>query len=331
MGADAATEVITPSVKVATKKVKLRGTVGRRRNEPLLAKLARKKTLQAVLAVVAAGGAVGAAIGAANAGSEGKDDGVKVTVINKPATDDFEVKESATRLGNRLGLDHESVVEFVARLGAKPTLFEEHIAIPRKYESLIRQKAQKYGVDEDAALGIIAIENGGGEDAVNPITGARGVAQFLESTARQYGVDRSDPESSIDGMARYLRDNKKLFGDNMGLAVWSYHAGAGVVMKALQIYFADTRGVDIGNYGQAISDGDAAKREQIERNVKQLVAGDKFKLADLLANAAVQTKVLHQLEDNSGDYPRGVAAAAEILNGMKVSVRQPVNLPSQAR
>ena len=60
--------------------------------------------------------------------------------------------------------------------------------MPIKYYAQIEQSAKAYGISVNTLLGLISIENGGGEAVLNKDSGALGVAQFLPDTARQYGL-----------------------------------------------------------------------------------------------------------------------------------------------
>ena len=82
------------------------------------------------------------------------------------------------------------------------------------------------------------------ESMLNPVAtsraGARGIWQFIYTTARSYGLEinsfvdeRLDVEKAVDAAARYLRDAYKIFGD-WTLAISSYNCGAGNVSKAIR-------------------------------------------------------------------------------------------------
>jgi soluble lytic murein transglycosylase-like protein len=54
----------------------------------------------------------------------------------------------------------------------------------------------------------------------------------MPGTALRYGVkDRLDPAQNIHGGARYLRDLKALFGDNLQLVLAAYNAGEEAVIR----------------------------------------------------------------------------------------------------
>jgi soluble lytic murein transglycosylase-like protein len=62
--------------------------------------------------------------------------------------------------------------------------------------------------------------------------GAVGLMQLMPATARRFGVsDRTDPEQNIDAGANYLRKLLSMFDNDVKLAIASYNAGEGAVMK----------------------------------------------------------------------------------------------------
>ena len=82
------------------------------------------------------------------------------------------------------------------------------------------------------------------ESAMNPRAtsrvGAKGMWQFMYSTAKQYGLhidsfvdERMDPVKSAEAAAQYLQDAYEIFGD-WNLAIASYNCGAGNVNKAIR-------------------------------------------------------------------------------------------------
>lgn len=109
------------------------------------------------------------------------------------------------------------------------------------FVGLVNTAAEKYGVSADLLSKMIGQESGWNPDAVSN-KGARGLAQFMPATAREYGVDVTDPASSIDGMARYMRDLLKLHKGDTVKAVASYNWGQGnVIRKGLENAPEETR------------------------------------------------------------------------------------------
>ncbi|WP_171288729.1 transglycosylase SLT domain-containing protein, partial [Acinetobacter baumannii] len=97
-------------------------------------------------------------------------------------------------------------------------------------------------------------------------TGATGGFQFLEGTAKQYGVkDRTDLAQSAEGAAKYMSYLLKLFKGDLEKAVRAYHAGEGNVMKGKGIgknndqYWKDYQSYMAGINGY--SAGDISSKE----------------------------------------------------------------------
>lgn len=102
-----------------------------------------------------------------------------------------------------------------------------------KYQQLVVDKANQYGVDPDLALRVVKQESGFNPNAVSK-AGAGGLMQLMPGTARDLGLseqDRFNPEKNIDAGMRYLSKQIKDFGD-VGLGLAAYNAGPGNVRKA---------------------------------------------------------------------------------------------------
>lgn len=70
--------------------------------------------------------------------------------------------------------------------------------------------SQRYGLDPNAMRAIAHIESRGNPSAQNPNSSAGGLYQFIDSTARQYGLEnRFDPNQAADAGARLARDNSR--------------------------------------------------------------------------------------------------------------------------
>ena len=89
--------------------------------------------------------------------------------------------------------------------------------------------AEQEGVDPDLFLRLVQQESAFKPTAVSP-KGAMGLAQLMPGTARDLGVDPSDPIQNLTGGARYLRQQMDTFQDPQ-LALAAYNAGPGNVRK----------------------------------------------------------------------------------------------------
>lgn len=198
------------------------------------------------------------------------------------------------------------------------------LAITKKFKEEIVRETEKVGILPEAGIGIVLIESGGGEDKVSD-ENARGVAQLKPDTARDYELkvahnwqkggqdERSDPIKSIGAMANYLKDSKNLYAKNEGLMVWSYHAGFGNVYWALQEFFKDKVGVDIGDYSKAIEQDNVTERERIEQLAASLIWKNKVNVHQVLSNPRVIRNVISQLGDFTETYVYQAVAAAELF------------------
>ncbi|WP_336032821.1 NlpC/P60 family protein [Geodermatophilus sp. FMUSA9-8] len=97
------------------------------------------------------------------------------------------------------------------------------------YADLFTAAGARHGVDPALLAGVAKVESGFDSSAVSP-AGATGLMQFMPATAAGLGVTATDPASSIDGAARYLRQLTDRFGST-DLALAAYNAGPGTVSR----------------------------------------------------------------------------------------------------
>jgi soluble lytic murein transglycosylase-like protein len=100
------------------------------------------------------------------------------------------------------------------------------------YDSLITAAAQRNGVDPALLKGLIKQESGFNPSAGSP-AGAQGLTQLMPGTAAALGVSNTlDPAQSIEGGAKYLKQQLDAFGGDASLALAAYNAGPGAVQRA---------------------------------------------------------------------------------------------------
>ena len=115
----------------------------------------------------------------------------------------------------------------------------QHPNVPT-VEPLIRQAANKHGIDPALVKAVIAAESGFNPQAVSP-KGAIGLMQVIPDTGARYGVTGdarrtaaqklADPKINITTGVRYLSDLLRMFSGNLELVLAAYNAGEGAVQK----------------------------------------------------------------------------------------------------
>nr|MCK4929761.1 transglycosylase SLT domain-containing protein [Nanoarchaeota archaeon] len=106
-----------------------------------------------------------------------------------------------------------------------------------QYDEIIKTVADKNKISEALIKAVIMQESEGKAEAVSD-TGCKGIMQFCEDAAKQYGLeDPFDPEESIKKGAEYFRDLLKQFekyAHKDAFAIASYNVGSGVVKEAIK-------------------------------------------------------------------------------------------------
>ncbi|WP_119048172.1 tape measure protein [Acinetobacter pittii] len=167
----------------------------------------------------------------------------------------------------------------------------------------------KYKLPSGTLSAIHMIESKGNAKAYNKETGATGGFQFLEGTAKQYGVkDRTDLAQSAEGVAKYMSYLLKLFKGDLEKAVRAYHAGEGNVMKGkgigknnnqywkdYQSYMAGINGYSAGD----ISSKDFDKLIQDTTKMAEEQAKLRLQLENEVANQVtkIRNDLAKKLED----------------------------------
>lgn len=80
--------------------------------------------------------------------------------------------------------------------------------VPENIGLIIDDAAARYGVPAEYLRTIAALESGGDPNAKNPDSSAEGLFQFIDDTAKAYGLsNKRNPAQSSDAAARLTRDN----------------------------------------------------------------------------------------------------------------------------
>ena len=136
------------------------------------------------------------------------------------------------------------------------------------YRDLAYQTALKHGIDPDLFVRQIAAESNF-NPAAKSSAGAIGLGQLMPATAKELGVDPTDPVQNLDGAARYMKQQLQRFGDP-ALALAAYNAGPSRVAKAQGIpNITETR-----NYVSKILGGQPmAQQPSMQRQAGGLLSG----------------------------------------------------------
>ena len=109
--------------------------------------------------------------------------------------------------------------------------YENLLAGAEKYSTEIAKAAKTYNIPEKLIASVMKQESNFNVSAKST-AGASGLMQLMPSTARYLGVnDTLDPEQSIMGGAKYLRQLLDQFDNNVETALAAYNAGPGNVKK----------------------------------------------------------------------------------------------------
>ena len=148
--------------------------------------------------------------------------------------------ERIRQMNSFITLPYNDIVKnYIIKYSEKmPTSIGRILGLCEYYMPIFQEIFSQYDMPEELkAMAVI-------ESAMNPLAvsrvGAKGMWQFMYSTAKIYGLhidsfvdERLDPIKSAHAAAQYLQDAYEIFGD-WNLAIASYNCGAGNVNKAIR-------------------------------------------------------------------------------------------------
>lgn len=101
----------------------------------------------------------------------------------------------------------------------------------KKYDELIEEAANEFGIDKNVIKSIILTESAANNRAVSSAK-AKGLMQLMDSTAAEMGVRNIfDPKENIFGGTKYLAKMLRQYNGDLKLALAAYNAGPQNVEK----------------------------------------------------------------------------------------------------
>jgi soluble lytic murein transglycosylase-like protein len=114
---------------------------------------------------------------------------------------------------------------------AQPAVDRGSLLKDTAYASLITAAAEAHGVDPILVQALIQVESNY-KPRARSSKGAMGLMQLMPSTAREYNVRNAyDPKANINAGVQKLKSLLEKWEGNIALALASYNAGEGAVMK----------------------------------------------------------------------------------------------------
>lgn len=139
-----------------------------------------------------------------------------------------------------------------------------------KFEDMVISEAKRQGVDPELARHVLYKETGNlpNPESARSRAGALGVMQLMPKTAKELGVDPTNPEENIRGGIAYLRKMMEKYNDPV-LAAAAYNAGPGRVDRALKGEGLGALPRETRMYIAGLADGGEVKSYQVGGNTEE--------------------------------------------------------------
>ena len=133
---------------------------------------------------------------------------------------------------HRPGRHYERVIRESAEVQAQTGIDQQpQMIAAQPYAEMVLAAAAANELPAALLSAVIQQESNYDPRATSP-KGAGGLMQLMPDTAREMGVtDVYDPQSNIQGGAKYLKRMMTLFGNDIALAVAAYNAGPQAVLS----------------------------------------------------------------------------------------------------
>lgn len=105
------------------------------------------------------------------------------------------------------------------------------LAVPAEYSASLQRAAEAADISPTLLSALVWQESGWNPGARSP-KGAIGLTQLMPGTARELGVDPTDPAENLAGGARYLRALLNAFNGDVVKALAAYNAGPARVRRS---------------------------------------------------------------------------------------------------
>lgn len=132
-------------------------------------------------------------------------------------------------------------------------MFVKNTLYPLKYESIVDEYSEEYGIDRYLIYAVIKGESNFNPKAISS-KGAIGLMQLMQDTADEIGedigiesVDLYDEDTNIRIGVKYIFDLIDKYEGNINLAIVAYNAGTGNVSKWIEDGTIKKDGSDIEN------------------------------------------------------------------------------------